>query len=385
MKTSLSAKDEWLDSMLSISQKFGRETFGVDRGLLETFSDLCEHYHVPNWYFDHFFTKGQNQVVVMGRLQQDTQELSAEIPFTRYDINHVKNMDCLIKYMQSVPMIGGDSVVLNEEQQELHGSKFYMAKTPIVSSPSYEDYLGNLSTSERSKVRRAKKLLDSDGMRKSIVLDFLHATCEDSGMEREKNLEQAFIPGSAVSDVIERALRQTTQKYYFAEPYHAQSQILWAIASGCILVQNNSVAGVATQGLVYHPEDGGCFHNGFFVCKSMGNSHYLKAFLLDCLINTIWTEKHKGTSYYTSGNANSYEIFSDPTVTSMYNRYKHQLADSYATVGLVSSIDSSEPQDFAIKPPYYDLHTKRWVLTMEDAPILILKGSDEESTDDNPK
>ena len=371
-----SIKQQWKENLIQAVHTFGADAYGLHPNVIEVFYALSEKFHVPNWYMDNF--KMVDGVQVCSLIADDGDDVP-EIPFSRYGIPKIKKLESLIQYVESQPVMGIYCVYTPDHAMNGNEDKFFMVDSPVVKSQSYEEYLENLGGKHRNQIRRAKKLLDNPHeMLPSTRRDF-RRTPDKSAYLNPEFLEEVMTDGTIANLLVEKALKLTTQKYYHDDAYHAQTQILWGIAFGCILINNESPSGVGTQCLL---EQNGDFTNGFFVCRSNGNSNYLKAFMLDCLTHTIW---RYGGIYFTSGNANTTEIFAEES-TSNYNRYKSQMSDGSVKIGLLSSIDSSQPQDFAVKPPYYDTHTKRWVKTAEEAPTLILKNSEEETTEDgNPE
>ena len=370
-----SIKGNWEDNLVHAANTFGYSAYGVHPNVVEVFAKLSEKFHVPNWYLDNF--KMVNGVQICSLTDEDGDEVP-EIPFSRYGIAKVQNVQALIDYVESQPVLGVYTVYVPDHLMHGNEDKFFTVDSPVVTSQNFEEYVESLAGKHRNHIRRARKLQqDPHEMLPSTRRDF-RRTPDKSAYLNPQAIEEVLTDGTIANLLVESALRRTTQKYYYADAYHAQTQILWGIAFGCILIDNDSPSGVGTQCLL---EQDGNFTNGFFVCRSKGNPNYLKAFMLECLTHSIW--KHGGT-YFTSGNATVTEIFAEQTASN-YTRYKTQMADGYVKVGLLSSLDSSQPQDFDVKPPYYDTHTKRWVYSKEDAPTLILKNRDEDSTDDNPK
>lgn len=330
----------WLGLVSTVDSNDFYRSVGCTSEQLTRYLNLCRFFLVPMWYMQDL--KIQNGTLYF--IDQFSEEPVPNLFGLAFADNVVGDVKSVIDFVESVPSILYNTVVMTEEDKEKYGKHFFMAETCIVESKTYEDYLQKFDSKKRYGFRKAKALCDSP--------EFMQGTEYFDVSYSENSTLDGYLKDSGFCDLVTRLLMQTSRKWFTENIYHAQASLLWAISVGGRLVYNNSEFGEAGQFLVKRNNQ---WHNGFFTCNSK-HSLYLKAFLLDCLDRSTWSN---GSPYFTTSHSTAYDIFDADA--SSYAAYKLQIADAKRPCGLIASVASLDEKPDYLTPPYYVLDTKTWV------------------------
>jgi hypothetical protein len=334
--------NDWLSQVHLVDSSPFYKSRGCTSEQVTRFLKLCTLFHVPLWYMQDLCYEGTN----LYRIDHFADEPIISLLGLAYSDNVVlteTGIEGVIDFIKAVPNIMFNSVAMTEELKQKYGKYFTMVETCVVQSPNIESYLESFPSKKRYSLRKANSLRLSEGFKNNTQI---------YDINYNKSSLDEYMLDTTLTSIIERLLTKTSHKYWFRDVYHAQSSLLWALSIGGTLVYNNSPEGEAGQLLVKRDN---YWFNGFFTSTS-SNPLYLKAFLLECLDRTLWSD---GCIYYTTSHGTAYDIFEADD--SSYGAYKSQIADSKRPCGLIASIATLDDKPEYLDPPYYVIDTKTWV------------------------